>query len=148
MAGDKQYFYYANLLMQQNGLGLSVLEKNFLETTNFKSGFCGIKPNFKKGHTYSLSLFNKIKMIAHYGQQFCINPSYINSSLLDTLDSFKSYYIINHKNLNLFDYLNWNESSITKLIIADYDWETDQALQPRGVLVMELWLFIITSITL
>ena len=125
MAGDKQYFYFANLLMKQNDLGLSVLGENSLETTNFKSGFCGIKPNFKKGHTYSLSVSDKLKMIAHYGKQYLINPAYLNSSIIDTLDSFKSYYIISHQNLNIFDYLKWNETKVNDLIIKTYDWETD-----------------------
>jgi glutamine---fructose-6-phosphate transaminase (isomerizing) len=125
MAGDKQYFYYANMLMKQNNLGLSILGENSLETTNFKSGFCGIKPKFKKGHTYSLSTFDKLKMIGHYSKQFFINPAYINSSLLDTVDAFKSYYVINHKNLNIFDYLTWDEQLINNLIINKYNWETD-----------------------
>jgi glutamine---fructose-6-phosphate transaminase (isomerizing) len=125
MAGDKQYFYYANLLMKQNNLNLSVLGENLLETTNFKSGFCGIKPKFEKGNTYSLSSSDKLKMIAHYGKQYILNPSYINSSLLDTLDSFRSYYIIRHKNLNIYDYLKWDEKTITDIIINQYDWEKD-----------------------
>lgn len=125
MAGDKQYFYFANLLMKQNNLGLSVLGENALETTNFKSGFCGIKPKFKKGHTYSLSTTDKLKMIAHYGKQYLINPAYLNSSLLDTFDSFKSYYVIDHKNLNIFDYLKWDEKKVNDLIIEKYNWETD-----------------------
>ena len=125
MAGDKQYFYYANLLMKQNNLGLSVLGENSLETTNFKSGFCGIKPKFTKGHTYSLSVRDKIRMVGYYGKQFITNPAYINSSVLDTLDAFKSYYIIDHKSLNIFDFLKWDESVVNNLIINKYDWETD-----------------------
>jgi glutamine---fructose-6-phosphate transaminase (isomerizing) len=125
MAGDKQYFYFANLLMKKNNLDLSILGENLLETTNFKSGFCGIKPIFRKGNTYSISSADKLKMIAYYGKQYLLNPSYINSSLLDTLDSFKSYYIIKHSNLNIYDYLKWDEKTITDIIINQYDWETD-----------------------
>jgi len=77
MAGDKQYFYFANLLMKQNNLNISVLGENLLETTNFKSGFCGITPKFSKGNTYALSGSDKIKMITHYGKQYLLNPSYI-----------------------------------------------------------------------
>jgi glucosamine--fructose-6-phosphate aminotransferase (isomerizing) len=64
-------------------------------------------------------------MIAHYGKQYLINPSYINSSLLDTLDAFKSYYLIDHKNLNIFDYLKWDENAVNNSIIKNYNWETD-----------------------
>ena len=125
MAGDKQYFYYANLLMRQNDLSLSILGENLLETTNFKSGFCGIKPSSLEKHTYSLKLTDKIKMAAYYGIQFISNPSYLNSSLLDTLEAFRSYYFIKHNNLNIYDYIKWDEKTIENTLIDLYDWETD-----------------------
>jgi len=125
MAGDKQYFYYINILMKQNNLSLSILGENLLETTNFKSGFCGIKPKFIKGHTYSLSLADKLKMLYHYGKEYILNPAYINSSLPDTLAAFKSYYVIKHQNLNIFDYLKWDENIISNILLNEYDWETD-----------------------
>lgn len=125
MAGDKRYFYYANLLMKQNDLGLSIMGENMLETTRFKTGFCGIAPDFSGNHTYSLSTNDKIKMMFFYGKEYLLNPSYINSSLLDTLDAFKSYYIMKHQNVNLFDYLEWDENHVDNTLINTYDWETD-----------------------
>lgn len=125
MAGDKQYFYFANLLMKQNNLNGSILGENLLETTKFKSGFCGVVPKFNKEHTYFLTLGDKIKMMAYYGKEYLLNPAYINSSLLDTLDAFKSYYVIEHRNVNLFDYIRWDEKKIEDTLINDYEWETD-----------------------
>lgn len=125
MAGDKQYFYYANHLMKQNDLNLSILGENLLETTNFKSGFCGIYPKFNKGNTYNLSVSDKLKMVVYYGKQYLLNPDYINSSIFDTLDSFKSYYIIKHRNLNIYSYLKWDEEVIMDVLIKEYQWETD-----------------------
>jgi glutamine---fructose-6-phosphate transaminase (isomerizing) len=125
MAGDKQYFYYANLLMEQNGLDVSVMGENMLETTMFKSGFCGIKPKFEKGHTYSLSTMDKLKMMGFYGKEYLLNPAYINSSILDTLDAFKSYYVMSHKNVNLFDYMTWDENVVNDTLLGTYNWETD-----------------------
>ena len=125
MAGDKQYFYFANLLMEQNKLDLSILGENMLETTRFKTGFCGIKPKFDSERTYSLSTADKLKMIFFYGKEYIVNPAYINSSLLDTLDSFKSYYVMKHNNINIFDYLPWEEEKIESVLINEYDWETD-----------------------
>jgi glutamine---fructose-6-phosphate transaminase (isomerizing) len=125
MAGDKQYFYFANQLMKQNVLKLSILGENLLETTNFKSGFCGIKPYFGEQHTYSLKMQDKIKMVAFYGGQYILNPSYINSSLFDTLDAFRSYYLISHNNINIYDYIEWNEKKIEDTLFDIYDWETD-----------------------
>ena len=125
MAGDKQYFYYANLLMEQNNLEISVMGENMLETTKFKSGFCNIKPQFGKEHTYSLSKADKLWMMYFYGKEYLLNPAYINSSLLDTINAFKSYYLIPHKNVNIFRYLKWDEKLIEDTLINEYHWETD-----------------------
>jgi hypothetical protein len=125
MAGDKQYFYYAVKLMEQNKLKYSFLGENLLETTNFKSGFAGIKPKVKKDNTYSLLLSDKLKMLSYYARQYLKNPAYINSSLTDTLGSFKSYYLIKHNNVNLFKYIEWNEEQIISTLKNEYDWETD-----------------------
>ena len=64
-------------------------------------------------------------MIFFYGKEYIVNPAYINSSLLDTLDSFKSYYVMKHNNINIFDYLPWEEEKIESVLINEYDWETD-----------------------
>ncbi|MDZ4845419.1 MAG: hypothetical protein SH857_07720 [Chitinophagales bacterium] len=125
MAGDKQYFYFANLLMQQNKLPLSIMGENMLEVTRFKSGFCGIKPRFDIKNTYTLSAFDKLKMVLFYGKEYLLNPAYINSSLLDTVDAFKSYYVIKHNNINLYDYIPWEEEKVNKTLREEYDWETD-----------------------
>ncbi len=125
MAGDKQYFYFANLLMRQNDLHLSVLGENLLETTNFKTGFCGIKPQFNASHTYTLSSIQKVKMASFYGKEYLLNPKYLNSSLLDTLDAFKAYYLIKHNNLNIFDYIPWEQERVEQTILNNYEWETD-----------------------
>jgi hypothetical protein len=125
MAGDKQYFYYSNLLMKQNKLNLSIMGENMLETTRFKTGFCGIKPNFYNEKTYSLSQKDKINMLIFYGKEFIMNTSYFNSSLLDTLDAFKAYYVMGHKNINIFDYIPWIESEVDDILIKGYGWETD-----------------------
>ncbi len=125
MAGDKKYFYYSNLLMHQNRIKISILGENMLETTNFKSGFCGIKPRFGKEHTYSLSMADKIRMMAFYGKEYLLNTAYLNTSIFDTLDAFNSYYLIKHKNINLFNYIPWDEQKIRDTLHDEYDWETD-----------------------
>ena len=123
MAGDKQYFYYANQLRRQTGAPLVVLCENLLETTNFKYGFCGIPPVFGSEHTYTLSAFNKVKMALYYGARYLQNPAYLNQSLLDTAAAFASYYIVPHDYLNLYDYLRWDETHIVDTLRARYGWE-------------------------
>jgi hypothetical protein len=123
MAGDKQYFYHANRLRQQTGVEIVILCENLLETTNFKSGFCGLPPAFGAEHTYTLSLFNKMRLATYYGKQYLLNPAYLNSSVLDTVGAFASYYIMPHNYLNLYNYIRWDEEMISSTLIQDYDWE-------------------------
>ena len=73
----------------------------------------------------SISIRDKIKLAAFYASQYIKNPAYINSSLLDTLDAFRSYYLIKHNNLNIYDYIKWDEKTIENTLIDGYDWETD-----------------------
>jgi glucosamine--fructose-6-phosphate aminotransferase (isomerizing) len=126
MAGDKQYFYYAQKLMSEYQIDLILFGENLLETTLFKYSFCGIKPNLGyKEKSFSISSSNKIKMMLFYFKEYIKNPSYINTSLLDSLTAFGSYYYISHTYLNLFHYIKWNEDEIIKTLKEEYDWETD-----------------------
>ena len=90
----------------------------------FKSGFCGIRPSFGTAHTYTLSLAKKFKLAAYYGQQYLLNPAYFNSSVLDTIGAFASYYVIPHHYVNLYNYIMWDEEVIIPTLIQEYDWET------------------------
>jgi hypothetical protein len=123
MAGDKQYFYHANRIGRQTGCRLVILCENLLETTSFKSGFCGIPPSFGAEHTYTLSLKNKFSMAAYYGAEYLANPAYLNTSLLDTLDAFRCYYFMRHDYLNVYQYLPWNEDEIERVLLGQYNWE-------------------------
>ena len=64
-------------------------------------------------------------MIKFYGMEFLKNPSFLNSSVVDTAKAFVSYYGIPHKFLNIFDYLPWDEKTVDDTIIGLYGWETD-----------------------
>lgn len=123
MAGDKQYFYYANKLMKETGIRLVILCENMLENTFFKSGYCGVKPRFGGEHTYSLARINKIKLVTYYANQFLKNPKYLNSSILDTLWAYFSYYLMSHEYLNLYRYIKWDEQEIESTLLNEYDWE-------------------------
>ncbi len=123
MAGDKQYFYYANKLMKQNNIQLVVLCENMLETTRFKSGFCGVKPEFTFKNTYSLSLRGKITMASFYAGEYARNRAYLNSSMIDTAGAFLSYYCIPHDYLNIYNYIQWDEPVIDRVLRDEYDWE-------------------------
>lgn len=124
MAGDKQYFYHANMLSKQMGLDLVILSENLLEITNFKTGFCGIKPQLVKGKKfYALSLASMFKLLTFYGKEYLLNPSYINRSFLDSLGAFGSYYIMPHNLLSLYSYIPWDEEEVEKTLLGEYNWE-------------------------
>jgi glucosamine--fructose-6-phosphate aminotransferase (isomerizing) len=125
MAGDKQYFYYASMLRKQMGINLVFLCENLLEKTDFKSGFCGIPPRSFGGEKfYFLSLGGTLRLFFYYAKQFIQNPAYINSSLLDSLWAFQSYYFIPHNFLSFYKYVRWEEKKVESTL-KEYDWETD-----------------------
>jgi glutamine---fructose-6-phosphate transaminase (isomerizing) len=125
MAGDKQYFYYNNLLQKQNNLDISIMGENHLEKTGFKVLFSGASIQKDGSMSRHMSNWNKFLMIKFYGMEFLKNPSFLNSSVVDTAKAFVSYYGIPHKFLNIFDYLPWDEKTVDDTIIGLYGWETD-----------------------
>ncbi|GAK57898.1 putative lipopolysaccharide biosynthesis protein [Candidatus Vecturithrix granuli] len=124
MAGDKQYFYYANKIGKQTGCQMIILCENPLETTRFKSGFCGIAPDHRGRQTFKLRLIDKIKLAQYYGKQCLTNPAYLNSSLLDTLGAYCSYYFIPHNYFDIYQYIKWDEAEIISTLRTEYNWET------------------------
>ena len=126
MAGDKQYFYYTELLKKQNNISIAILGENHLEKTGFKTGFSGVKQNKGKGFmAYDISSLGKLQMGFFYLKQYLLNPALINSSITDTLGAFISFYGLSHNYVNLFDYIPWEEEKLEKTLIEEYDWETD-----------------------
>lgn len=124
MAGDKYFLYYANEISNQNDIELNIWGSNYLENTEFKTGFCGIKPDFLKERIDSLTLFNKIKLGLFFGNNYLSNPSYFNVSIYDTIGSFFSRYLLKRKGfIQLFDYVSWDEKKVDDTIIKEYGWE-------------------------
>jgi hypothetical protein len=124
MAGDKQYFYYANRLAKRFQLRTIFMCENPLERTHFKHGFCGITHRHADKPPYFLSFSDKVRMAFYYLKEFLLNPAYINSSLLDTAMGYVSYYLIPHRYVYLFDYIRWDEEEINGKLLGQYRWET------------------------
>lgn len=128
MAGDKQYFYYANKLRKDYNLDAMLLATNPFEKTYFKSGFCGVMPDilkreYKKLDLERLTVGDVLKMSGYYVGQFAKNPSYMNSSIIDTFTATISFYAIPHNYFRLFDYIPWNEKTVDEVLINEYGWE-------------------------
>jgi len=126
MAGDKQYFYYANQLLKDYKIDLILFGENLLETTFFKYGFCNIRPNLEyKEKSFTISRLDKLRMMWYYSKAYLKNPLFINSSFFDSLTAFQSFYYIPHTYYNLFGYVKWDEEKIINTLRREYDWETD-----------------------
>jgi glutamine---fructose-6-phosphate transaminase (isomerizing) len=103
---------------------LAFFTQNPLERTEFKTAFCGIDEYYHKDIFYSLSGINQLRIAFYYARRFMANPAYINSSLLDSMFGFFSYYMIPKDFITLFNYIPWREEEIVPLLIQEYDWET------------------------
>ena len=123
MAGDKQFFYYANMLKKEMGLASILFSMNPLERTDFKVGFCGIDESYHKEFHYDPKLINKLRLGAFYATQFLKNTAYINASLLDTAFAYFSYYLIPKDYTSMFDYLPWHEEEVESVLLGQYGWE-------------------------
>lgn len=123
MAGDKQFFYYAQLLKKQMNVGNILFGMNRLEETQFKVKFANIKGTGKNEIHYDLSGRNKVNLMNAYGKEFMKNPAYLNRSLVDTFSGYLSYYFLPKNYLQFFDYIPWEQERIEKVILEEYDWE-------------------------
>ncbi len=125
MAGDKQFFSEVNKLSKEKNISTVFLGVNPLEKTDFKTGFCGVSPNFDAIRIYSLTFVKKLKLIGYYLWQFIRNPAYINSSLFDTVKAFFSFYVEKQEEIDIYKYIKWDEKTVNDLLINQYDWELD-----------------------
>ncbi|TAH66944.1 MAG: hypothetical protein EWM45_09295 [Rhodopseudomonas palustris] len=124
MAGDKHFFKIVNDLKRQTGIRLDLWSANPLENTDFKSGFCGVPPDFDKARLDYLSLGRKVKMAGYYLSRFAANPGYLNQSLIDTARAFASYYLEPRRDFfSMFNHIVWDERTVNKTIIGEYDFE-------------------------
>ncbi|NDC31716.1 MAG: glucosamine 6-phosphate synthetase, partial [Bacteroidetes bacterium] len=123
MSGDKAFHYHLFKLQEHTGISLNIWGENYLEKTDFKTGFAGVSPEFNKNLLYSLSVANYLRLFSFLTKSVITNPSYINASIIDNLVSQYSrsfqkkvdYY-------NFFDFYDWNEDEVIKTI-SKYQWE-------------------------
>jgi len=124
MAGDKQYYYYANQLRKRLGITLLFVCECPLELSRFKAGFCGVNEGPRR--IFNISFYEKLNLLFYYASQFIANPAYFNSSLIDTIFAFWSSYFINHDYIFLYNFERWEEDRISQMLINEYDWEVDK----------------------
>ncbi|MBT6093849.1 MAG: hypothetical protein HOH04_03135 [Rhodospirillaceae bacterium] len=125
MAGDKFFYDIGRELRRELGIPLVIFcAGNELERTDFKGGFAGVRENQHGQRLFAFSAFDKLKIAAFYGGQYLLNPSYINESLFDTANSYRSSFLSKDDFLYLFHHLPWDEDTINDTLINQYGWET------------------------
>jgi hypothetical protein len=123
-AGDKHFFRHIETVKKQTGIELNLWGINPLETTHFKAGFLGIKPDFEQKNVYASGLSKQVVYHSKRLAQMLKNPSYFNSSIYDTLSG---EYFRSRSNKtgyhHIFDYWKWDETEINQTLVDEYGWE-------------------------
>lgn len=124
MQGDKQCEFHADRLMRRYDLKLMFFFRgNELEKDEFKAGHAGVKDADPGGVIHNLEAWKKARLLAFYAGQYMMNPSYFNSSFLDTGLAFFSTYIQRHDYRFLWHYVPWEEEHILSTLVKEYEWE-------------------------
>jgi asparagine synthetase B (glutamine-hydrolysing) len=124
MAGDKTFFHHASLIRKELDLSTSLFGMNRFEPAGFKTGFAGVDETKIYAKTFDISKMNKLKLLAFYSSQSILNPSYINSSLVDSMAGLYSYYFKKIDYLQVFDYVPWKENEVIGNLQKHYGWES------------------------
>lgn len=127
-AGDKAFFSEVNRLSKERKISTVFIGTNPLEKTDFKTGFCGIQPNFEAKQIHHLKKSGKRKLAGYYLKQYVRNPAYINRSLFDTIKAYFSFYNIKQEQVDLYHYVRWNEKEVNDVLINKYQWEIDEEI--------------------
>jgi hypothetical protein len=126
MAGDKHFFEIADRLKKERDCHSVVFGMNRLEQTRFKAGLSGSRgPVRSDKTTHHIKLGDKMRMILYYLKSFAQNYRYINSSLIDTIQGFLSFYARKETYENFFDYVPWDESTVNT-VNAGLGWESSE----------------------
>ena len=109
MAGDKQFFYYAHLLGRQMGIGTTLFSMNPLERTDFKSASPGCRRSRQEA-VLGPERVRQAQAVAVLRPGVLENPAYLNSSIVDSLGAYVSYYFLPKAFTLFYDYVDWDEA--------------------------------------
>jgi hypothetical protein len=126
MAGDKQFISNVSILKKELNSKLEIFASNNHEITQFKEEFSNLKlwPDQSSHMPNKMKFVSQLKLISFYAFQFLKNPAYLNSSMLDSLIGFFNYYHSGTNEVQIFDYIEWNENKINQTLTKKYGWET------------------------
>lgn len=128
MAGDKEWQKQLFHAAKNKGTDYVIQFQSPYEHTYFKYGYAGIKPHFSsknKIEKSSTKYIHTFKLAMYYIKNFIVNPKYFNSSLLDTVKGFFSFYFKTGKILSLFEHFEYVEDNVNNHLQQNFLWECD-----------------------
>lgn len=124
MAGDKAFYHHARQLRKETNIKLVFFcTGNMIENCPYKFGFSGIKDGESGMKLTKIKMLDKIQLVSYYLKQFLLNPSYLNSSLLDTAAAYWHTFVAKDDFIYLYQYIDWDEDNVVDTIVKEYDWE-------------------------
>tara|TARA_B100000085_G_scaffold285289_1_gene320813 strand:- start:1878 stop:3752 length:1875 start_codon:yes stop_codon:yes gene_type:complete len=128
MAGDKEWQKQLLHAAKNKSTDYVVQFQSPYEHTYFKYGYAGVKPHFSEKNRIEKSSTNFIytfRIAFYYLKNFILNPRYFNSSLLDTMKGFFSFYFKTGHILSLFENFEYVEDKVNNYLQQNFLWECD-----------------------
>ena len=123
LAGDKAMWRFPLEIAKKRNANFVVYCTNPLERTDFKVALAGVKSKSDSTRPQVVAKIERIHLVIKYSLELFKNPRLINSSLIDSIFGFKYYFFDSSKNIQYFDYEEWNESRVNSKLKSEFDWE-------------------------
>jgi glucosamine--fructose-6-phosphate aminotransferase (isomerizing) len=123
LAGDKAMWRYPLQIAKKRQAKYVVYCTNPLERTDFKVALAGVKSKSNSTRPQVVAKIERIQLMAMYALELLRNPRLLNSSLIDSLLGFKYYFFDSAKNIQYFDYEEWNEAKVNAALKSEFGWE-------------------------
>ena len=122
-AGDKHFYRFLEDLKPRLSISLNLWGVNPWETTHFKAGFLGVRPDFLETTVYKSGMSGQLSYHSKRFREMLRNPSYLNASIYDTL-SGEYFRSIKRKRdyFHVFDYVRWDEATVNSYL-ESVGWE-------------------------
>ena len=128
MAGDKEWQKQLLHAAKNKSTDYVVQFQSPYEHTYFKYGYAGVKPHFSEKNRIeksSTTFIYTFRIAFYYLNNFILNPRYFNSSLLDTMKGFFSFYFKTGHILSLFENFEYVEDKVNNYLQQNFLWECD-----------------------
>ena len=128
MAGDKVWQDILHDIAKKNSADYILQFQSPYEVTQFKYGLANIAPifNFQEDKFLNTTFNLKVKMFIYYVFGILKNRRYWNTSLIDSFKGFISFNFKKTKLVYPFEFIEFNEDEVDKILEENYQWEFDK----------------------